>query len=134
MTTASTADIAAAVAARGYLSSLTQDEIIARQLVKLIEEIGEAAQVISCADPVVRDFLKFVDLMGRRARIIFDLPALTVGATVDVPALLGELPDLVVPIAVAAHYAGVDDVMALAVNKAWRDVERGVRLETILHA
>lgn len=129
-----TADIAAAVAARGYLANLTRDEIIARQIIKLLEEVGETAQVISCHDPVVRDFLKLVYLMGRRARIIFDLPALTVGATVDVPALLGELPDLVVPIAVAAHYAGVDDVMALAVDKARRDVKRGVRVETTINA
>ena len=91
--------IVAAVADRGYLEGYTLDQRIARQLVKEFEELCEAMQCIRMADNALYVLLYDAFRLGQYARAIFDVPSLFDGVTVDVPTLLDELPDLVVPLA-----------------------------------
>lgn len=118
--------IVAAVADRGYLDGYTMDERIARQLVKELEELCEALQCIS-GDYEIDELIEQSAHLGRHARAVFDIPSLFDGVTVDVPALLGELPDLVVPLAVLADAMGVPDMVEAGFEKAQADVARGVR-------
>ena len=120
-------DIVAAVANRGYLDGYDIDQRIARQLVKEFEELCEALQCIRSTDETLDVLLYDVFRLGMYARAVFDVPSLFDGVTVDVPTLLDELPDLVVPLAVLADAVGVPDMMDLAQAKAWADVARGVR-------
>lgn len=119
--------IVAAVADRGYLDGYTIDQRIARQLVKEFEELCEALQSVNADDTDLHLFIQHAHSQGRWARAIFDVPSLFDGVLVDVPTLLDELPDLVVPLAVLADAVGVPDMMDLASAKAWADVTRGVR-------
>jgi hypothetical protein len=122
--------IVAAVADRGYLDGYTLDQRIARQLVKELEEVCEALQCIQEAPFGGRQFsgmIQWAHDLGLVARAVFDVPNLFDDVTVDVSTLLEELPDLVVPLAVLADAVGVPDMMALAQEKAWADVKRGVR-------
>ena len=120
--------IVAAVAGRGYLDGWDLDQRIARQLVKELEEVCEALQCINTHNNMqLLALVMDAVVIGRSARMVFDNPALFDGVTVDVPTLLEELPDLVVPLAVLADAVGVPDMMDLAQEKAWADVKRGVR-------
>ena len=119
--------IVAAVADRGYLDGYTIDQRIARQLVKLFEELCEAMQCINADDTDLHLFIQHANSQGKWARAIFDVPVLFGDVLVDVPTLLEELPDLVVPLAVLADAVGVTDMLDLAQAKAWADVARGVR-------
>ena len=119
--------IVAAVADRGYLDGYTIDQRIARQLVKLFEEVCEAMQCINADDTDLHLFIQHANSQGKWARAIFDVPVLFGDVLVDVPTLLEELPDLVVPLAVLADAVGVTDMLDLAQAKAWADVARGVR-------
>ena len=127
--TASTSQrgIVAAVADRGYLAGYTPDQLIARQLVKELEELCEALQSITAPDNTLHDLLFDAARLGKFARAVFDTPSLFGGVTIDCDALLSELPDLVVPLAVAADTLGVDDMLAVARDKANADIARGVR-------
>ena len=119
--------IVAAVADRGYLDGYTLDQRIARQLVKELEEVCEALQAIETSDPALLSLVNNAHAVGKYAREMFDIPSLFDGVTVDVPTLLDELPDLVVPLAVLHDAVGVPDMMDMASAKAWADVARGVR-------
>ena len=122
--------IVAAVAKRGYLDGYTTDQIIARQLVKELEELCEALQCIQDAPFGGRQFsgmIQWAHDLGLVARAVFDVPSFFDGVTVDRDALLEELPDLVVPLAVLADAVGVPDMLDVAQAKAWADVARGVR-------
>lgn len=120
--------IVAAVADRGYLDGYTLDQRIARQLVKELEELCEALQAIDPAGPgALAAVLNGAANLGKFARAVFDMPSLFDGVMVDVPMLIKELSDLVVPLAVMADAVGVPDMLGLASAKAWADVARGVR-------
>ena len=119
--------IVAAVAERGYLEGYTLDQRIARQLVKLLEELCEAMQCINADDTDLHLFIQHANSQGRWARAIFDVPSLFGDVMIDVPTLLEELPDLVVPLAVLHDAVGIPDMLDLASAKAWADVKRGVR-------
>jgi hypothetical protein len=119
--------IVAAVADRGYLEGYDIDQRIARQLIKELEEVCEALQAIDTTDWALGEVVAKANHLGSHARAVFDVPALFDGVTVDVPTLLDELPDLVVPLAVLHDAMGVPDMMDLAQAKAWADVKRGVR-------
>jgi hypothetical protein len=119
--------IVAAVADRGYLDGYTLDQRIARQLVKELEEVCEALQAIQTGEGALYDLVFDAAHLGKFARAVFDVPSFFDGATVDVPTLLDELPDLVVPLAVLHDAVGVPDMMDMASAKAWADVARGVR-------
>ena len=119
--------IVAAVADRGYLDGYTLDQRIARQLVKELEEVCEALQCVTAGDCHLEGLIAHARISGDIARAVFDVPSLFDGVTVDVPTLLDELPDLVVPLAVLFDAVGVPDMMDMASAKAWADVARGVR-------
>ena len=121
--------IVGAVAARGYLDGYTLDQRIARQLVKQLEETCEAIQAVIDDNPSghLATLIIHAYRVGRQARAVFDIPSLFDGVMVDVPLLIAELPDMVVPLAVLADAAGVPDMMAAGLDKAQADVARGVR-------
>ena len=118
----------ASVARRGYLNGWTDDELIARQVVKLTEELAELASVVEADDPVLSDFLAAIVKIGKPARRLFDRQAAFVGATVvDTQAATHELTDCQVVIHVAAHALHIPDVGYAAQCKALADEVRGVR-------
>jgi hypothetical protein len=119
--------IVAFVSERGYLDGYTLAQRIARQLVKALEETCEALQSVNADDVDLHLFIQHAHSMGKWARVIFDVPSLFDDVLVDVPTLIDELPDMVVPLAVMADAVGVPDMMDLAYAKASADVKRGVR-------
>lgn len=119
--------IVAFVADRGYLNGYTLDQRIARQLVKQLEETCEALQAVDGYDPRLAELVERAHMLGIMARAIFDVPSLFDNVTVDVPTLIEELPDMVVPLAVLADALAVPDMMAAGLDKAEADVKRGVR-------
>lgn len=119
--------IVAFVADRGYLDGYTLDQRIARQLVKQLEETCEALQSVSADDVDLHLFIQHAHSLGKWARAIFDVPTLFDDVIIDVPTLIAELPDMVVPLAVLADALGVPDIMAAGLDKAAADVARGVR-------
>lgn len=122
------AQAVASVARRGYLDGWTDDELLARQVVKHQEELGELASTIETDDPLLAEFLAKITLAGKKARNVFDRPTLFAGATIaDTLAARHELADLGVVLAVMAHALDVPDVMYAASQKALADEARGVR-------
>ena len=122
------AQTVASVARRGYLDGWNDDELLARQVVKLQEELGELASVVEADDPVLSDFLATIVKIGKPARRIFDRKAAFVGATVvDTQAAIHELTDCQVVIYVAAHGLHVPNIGFAASVKALADEARGVR-------
>ena len=120
--------IVASVARRGYLDGWNDGELLARQIAKLIEELGELASTVETDDPALGYFLANVVRAGHSAREAFDEPEHFVGATIaDTQAAQHELADLAVVLAVMAHALGVSDVMFAASQKALADEVRGVR-------
>ena len=118
----------ASVARRGYLDGWTDGELLARQVVKLAEELAELAECIDGDDPVLLDFLRILRRLNRPARRLFDRHAAFVGAEcVNTIAAIAELTDCQVVIHVAAHALGVPDVGYAAQVKALSDEARGVR-------
>ena len=122
------AQAVASVARRGYLDGWNDGELLARQVAKLIEELGELASTVETDDPALGYFLGNVVRAGHAAREAFDQPEHFVGATiVDTQAAQYELADLGVVLAVMAHALDVPDVMFAASQKALADEARGVR-------
>jgi len=118
----------ASVARRGYLDGWTDGELLARQVVKLAEELAELAECIDGDDPVLLDFLRIVRRLNKPARRLFDQLDAFVGAEcVNTKQARSELTDCAVVLAVAAHALGIPDVMFAASVKARQDVTRGVR-------
>lgn len=128
MTDSATAqlDITAFVSQRDYLDGYTAHEVLARQLVKQLEELCEALQSVNADDVDLHLFIQHAASLGKWARAIFDVPTLFDGVIVDEVLLSEELPDLVVPLAVLAQTMHID-MMTAAVAKAEGDVQRGVR-------
>ena len=56
----------ASVARRGYLNGWTDDELIARRVVKLTEELAELASVVEADDPVLSDFWRQSSRLANR--------------------------------------------------------------------
>jgi hypothetical protein len=121
------AAIVDAVAQRGYLAGYTGNQIIARQLVKELEELCEAFQSIRATDQILQGLVANAAIYGKSARAAFDIPSLFVGVEIDRASLRDELPDLVVPLAVLAAEMGVPDLLAAGFEKAQADAARGVR-------
>ncbi|MCB0251250.1 MAG: hypothetical protein KDI07_21955 [Anaerolineae bacterium] len=117
----------ASVARRGYLNGWTDDELVARQVVKLAEELGELASTVETDDPQLAWIMAELQIAGKKARALFDVPGLFVGATVHSAAATYELTDCQVVIDVAAHALGIPDIGYAAQVKAEKDVGRGVR-------
>ncbi len=118
----------ASVARRGYLDGWTDGELLARQVVKLAEELAELAECIDGDDPVLLDFLRVLRQLNRPARRLFDQPDAFVGAEcVNTKQARSELTDCAVVLSVAAHALDVPDIMYAASQKAANDEARGVR-------
>jgi hypothetical protein len=116
------------VARRGYLKDLTDGELLAKQVVKLAEELAELAAHVDVDDPVLIDLLDNIVKLGKPARRIFDRHDAFVGAEcVNTSAAIAELTDLQVVIHVAAHALHVPDIAYAAQVKALADEARGVR-------
>ena len=122
------AQTVAAVAQRGYLDKWTDGELLARQIVKLAEELAELAECVEGDDPVLADFLRIVRRLNKPARRLFDRREAFIGAEcVNTKQARSELTDCAVVLSVAAHALDVPDVMYAASVKARQDVVRGVR-------
>ncbi len=122
------AQTVAAVAQRGYLDGWTDGELLALQVVKLVEELAELAECVEGDDPVLADFLRIVRRLNKPARRLFDRREAFVGAEcINTKQARSELTDCAVVLAVAAHALGIPDVMFAASVKARQDVTRGVR-------
>jgi hypothetical protein len=119
--------IVEAVRERGYLSGYTDDQLAARQLVKLLEELCEALQSVNADDVDLHLLIQQAASLGKWARAVFDVPSLFDGVLVDFGMLGAEFCDLVVPLAVLADVVEVPDMMAAGYRKAQADVARGVR-------
>lgn len=122
------AQTVASVARRGYLDGWNDGELLARQVVKLMEELGELASTIETDDPAMAGFFASVVRAGKQSRGVFDRSALFVGATIaDTQAARHELVDCEVVLAVMAHALDVPDLAFAASQKALADEARGVR-------
>ena len=118
------------IKARGYLGGWTDEQIVARQIVKLIEELGEATEAVSvqldgAEDSALFRLLSRMFDLGRDARAVFDTRE-GWDVLVNWTDLRHELADVAVPLAVAAETAHID-LMRAAERKAMADVKRGVR-------
>ncbi len=122
-----------AVKARGYLEGYSVDQLLARQVCKLVEELGEAAKHVKM--PV----WAYLEQAARDSRIAFDLPpAWTYAAVRDREQLVKELTDMQVVLNVCEGLLNVlpeegwegftpVSLQALALAKAQDDISRGVR-------
>ena len=118
----------ASVARRGYLDGYDDDEMLARQVVKALEELGELASIIETDDPAMAEFFASIVRAGKQARFVFDHPTWFAGAIVaDTQAAQYEATDLAVVLAVMAHALQIPDIMYAASQKAQADEARGVR-------
>ena len=122
------AQTVASVARRGYLDGWNADELLARQVVKALEELGELASTIETDDPEMSRFFASIARAGKQARFVFDHPTWFVGTTIaDTQAAQHEATDLAVVLSVAAHALDIPDIMFAASQKALADEARGVR-------
>lgn len=122
------AQTVASVARRGYFNGFTDDELLARQVVKMLEELAELAATIETGDPAMEAFYASLVNAGKQARYVFDHAEWFVGSTIaDTQAAQHELADLCVVLSVMAHALDVPDVMFAASQKALADEARGVR-------
>lgn len=131
--------IAAAVEARGYRKGWTDEQFAARQICKLVEELGELASAISLrrtGSIAWHGWLEALKRASVAARAAFDFPppdkkdpySNSWGHidTVDHEVIKQELPDLIVIISVLAQLVGLN-VLDAALDKSEKDIERGVR-------
>lgn len=129
------AEVSTAVAERGYHDGWTEEQFLARQLAKLLEELAEMAAHLHL-DPgqELRDILQEA---GQLARALFDDPAVwrlsgTIHGARSVEELKNELADVQVVVYCMAEslvrLSGEPyDVVQAARMKGWADRERGVR-------
>lgn len=123
--------IFASLQRRGYTIGLTLEQLTARQVCKMLEEVCEVAQHVNgFSDEIDR----LISQLHDAARAEFDDLERwkCIGGIADYAGLKAELPDVAVTLANTAEaltwadeYAF--DVMAEAVKKAAADVARGVR-------
>lgn len=126
--------IARAVEARGYRQGWTDEQYIARQICKASEELAEAAGDIGINYDNARDVWYWSTRLGDAglcARSAFDQKDQWQSAEIPLELrsyMALEIADTLIPLLVAATILGVD-VLALAVEKAEKDIARGVRGE-----
>jgi NTP pyrophosphatase (non-canonical NTP hydrolase) len=116
-----------AVAGRGYLNpeKWSKDQLIARQVVKLAEELGEMAEHVHGEEfSALHGLLTKVIKVGRIAKIVFDRDPFE-EVIIDKNDLRGELADVQVVTFVLATLLGID-IDEEAHIKATLDVPRGV--------
>ena len=116
-----------AVAERGYMDTTrwTRDQLIARQIIKLIEEIGELADHVSAeSQSEVNACLSLMQETGLAARKAFDYSRFE-HPMVDLAKLRHELADVQIVIFCLAALLDVD-VVGDAWTKAVNDISRGV--------
>jgi NTP pyrophosphatase (non-canonical NTP hydrolase) len=121
--------IVAAVADRGYLKGWTDQELAARQICKLTEELGELAKVIEGGKG---RWLPGLFVASEEARKVFDKGYLGEVCPEVAAKAIKELADCMVVIHVLADalssISGVPiDLDQIALEKATRDIGRGVR-------
>jgi len=111
---------------RGYRKGWTDEEFLARQLVKLLEELGELAECMILPQQV-RNLLVPA---SREAKVLFDNKEIWSGARwrgeKDKINAVQEIADMQVVLFCAADAMKVDS-SAQAASKAQKDVERGTR-------
>lgn len=117
-----------AVKARGYRDGWTPQEFFARNIAKAVEEIAEAAEAIGNDEA---DWLMLLHYVAKEAREWFDGNQVDEFVWVEEWAA-DELADVYVTLCCAAEALGEltgrdIDLADLALAKAERDVERGVR-------
>jgi len=116
-------EVANAVVARGYLKGWSRKQFVARQAVKLAEELGELTQYLRLPAVMSRTLRTLGDL----ARKVFGDQQLWLTADViNVKAAQQELADIQVVVFCMAQALDFDVVQA-ALAKATSDIERGVR-------
>lgn len=118
--------ITANVFQRGYLTDWSPDQIIARNIAKAGEELGEMAAAVRDPDGLLPEWALKLAAAGELCRAAFDDRSAWKNVQVDLKVVGEEAPDVVVPVAVLAHYAKFD-VIEGAVAKSSGDVKRGVR-------
>jgi hypothetical protein len=121
------------VGERGYLVGYSANQLAARQVIKLFEELAETLHTVLLTDsPLAVEFAEFkanAVTLGGRARSLFDKHQgwSRQHVYIDLEQHRAELADIQVVLAVAATEAGVYDIMGAALRKSGADVERGVR-------
>jgi NTP pyrophosphatase (non-canonical NTP hydrolase) len=124
--------VRAAVAARGYEKGYTPEAMVARQVFKLLEELGELVKHIGTDKPMFAQTL--LELAGEAGKAAFDgLPTEDWNACdLDWAGVVDELTDVAIvvltAIAVVEDEAGVDMVKKI-LTKVSADRGRGVRGE-----
>jgi hypothetical protein len=122
-----------AVRERVYLEGYTPEQILARQVCKLQEELAELAEHMTMPQGTqgnVKGAILAAGLMARRA---FDCDIWHYeAAPLDIARIRKELADMYVVLAVAEQVLNTisDDrasIRMLALEKAYGDIERGVR-------
>ena len=68
------AQAVASVARRGYLNGWDDGELLARQVVKALEELGELASIIETDDPAMTVFFASIVMAGKPAPYLFYNP------------------------------------------------------------
>ena len=115
---------------RGYTDGLTADQLAARQVAKMLEEVLEATDHITGFSPRVQSLIV---TLHAEVRAEFDdlVRWQEQGSICDHQGLEYELCDVGVTLANAAEAMYMDeqfDVMQGALRKATNDVKRGVRV------
>ena len=125
--------VAGAVKARGYYQRpdgtyWTREQLAARQVAKLTEELGELTEHIwACGQGQGPAYWEeALHIASTRAKRSFDRGNWEHAEVTDHEAAASELADIVVVAFTLADALGVD-VVAAAVAKAEHDVNRGVR-------
>jgi NTP pyrophosphatase (non-canonical NTP hydrolase) len=116
-----------AVKARGYLDETkwTRDQLVVRQIFKMAEELGEAAEHVSIPAWEGGDAeLARIASAGSNAARAFRWATLD-RCGIDADALRAELPDILIPLLVLAELMGMDALAAVK-EKAEADIGRGV--------
>ncbi len=128
-------EIVEAVRKRGYLEGWSKEQLAARQVMKLAEELRELLLIADgelssdeYGDDVferIKDAQDKIDYAGRAAKYAFDKG--DCGTIISDDDAKKELFDIIVVCSILAYALGVDDMMQGALDKANADVKRGVR-------
>lgn len=125
-----------AVVERGYREGWTAEQFVARQAVKLVEEVAEIAEALILPPAILGQILRVGEDAGNVFDRVKDTRVWEDATIVDMLALQKELADAQVVLFCAAealnevlnkHGEERFDVVAAAQAKAMADVTRGVR-------
>jgi len=120
-------EIADSVRARGYRDGWTDEQFAARQVAKLVEELGELCCYIDSNYGEMRTWEKRLIDASWYSRNEFDNSDCWGNArVVEVDKVAEELADILVVVYNLADAIGVD-VNEMALEKATADIDRGVR-------